>query len=65
MSFENILITTLHSLNEKMNELLNEIQINREMIEELQDIIRNENIVVSDYYNDSSSGDDQEDSFGE
>ena len=62
MSFPNVLVAVVQSLNEKMNELLYEIQINREMIEKLQDIVRNEEIVVSDYYN--CSDDDQEDSFG-
>ena len=42
MSFPNILVATIQSLNNKMDELLYEIQLNREMIEELRDIVRNE-----------------------
>ena len=64
MSFPNILVATIQSLNNKMDELLYEIQLNREMIEELRDIVRNEEIVVSDYYNSIGETDESEDSLG-
>ena len=64
MSFPNVLVATIQSLNNKMDELLYEIQLNREMIEELRDIVRNEEIVVSDYYNSIGDTDESEDSLG-
>ena len=64
MSFPNVLVATIQSLKNKMDELLYEIQLNREMIEELRDIVRNENIVVSDYYNSIGDTDESEDSLG-